>query len=74
MDFKNNGWKLPKPKEGSKDPGTNEMNPKRTTPRHAIIKMPKVREFQRQEEKNKESYTRKFPQGWLSADVSTETL
>ena len=47
--WRNYGWKLPKPKEGNRYPGTGSTegpkqdNPNRPTPRH-IIKIPKVKE------------------------------
>ena len=50
MYLKNYGWKLPKPKEGNRYPGTgspespNKMNSNRPTSRHTIVKMAKVKD------------------------------
>ena len=50
------------------------MNPKRTTPRHIIIKMPKVKDKKRiLKAEREESYLQGVPIR-LSADFSKETL
>ena len=49
----------------------NKMNPKRTTPRHIIIKMPKVKY---KEKILKGAREKQLPTQKLSADFSTETL
>ena len=52
------------------------MNPKRPTPRHIIIKMPKVKEKERilKAAREKQLVTYKGVPIRLSADFSTETL
>ena len=41
----------------------NKLDPKRNTPRHIIIKIPKVenKESQKQQEKSRELHTKEFP-------------
>ena len=52
------------------------MDPKRTTPRHIIIKMPKVKDKERifNAAREKEAVTYKGVSIGLSADFSKETL
>ena len=52
----------------------NKMDPKRSTPRYIIIKMPKVKERILKATKQKELVTYKGTPIRLSADFSTETL
>ena len=54
----------------------NKLNPKRNTPRHIIIKMPKVKEKERilKATRGKERVTYKGVPIKLSADFSKETL
>ena len=54
----------------------NKLGPKRTTPRHIIIKMPKVREEERilKAAREKQRVTYKGVPIRLSADFSKETL
>ena len=54
----------------------NKMNPKRLTPRHLIIKMPKVKDKERLSKaaREKQLVTYKEVPIRLSADFSTETL
>ena len=52
----------------------NKLNPKRTTPRHIIIKMPKVKERILKATREKERVTYKGVPIRLSADFSKEAL
>ena len=54
----------------------NKMNPKRPTPRHIIIKMPKVKDKEQllKAAREKQLVTNKGTSIRLSADFSTETV
>ena len=52
----------------------NKLNPNRTTPRHIIIKMAKVKERMLKAAREKQSSKYKGTPIRLSADFSTETL
>ena len=55
---------------------TNKLDPKRTTPRHIIIKIPKVKDKERilKAAREKQRVTYKGVPARLSADFSKETL
>ena len=53
---------------------SNRMNPKRPTPRHTIIKMPKVKDEENLKSSKRKEVSYKGASIRLSADFSTETF